>query len=252
MDTNMEVLSIPSERNLGGLRLQVAEPVQAPIQIKVSTGQFNEDVSITNKISDLLYLWGSRIELDEAQLASNEIEATTLFTTSKEAWESDYTPGPLGGAQFLPDPDNRVSEAPLAVMLTGVMPNQFPQGTVPPWSPAEADSVEPPPVETFTPLATKAVVVGCSKMFDNNIIAAGGNGLFVLNAVDALTLGDDLIEIRAKVFTQRMLEPVSDRAKLFYRLFAIGLVPLLLAAFGVLRMMRRKQEQAMFLAAQRN
>lgn len=252
MDANMEVLSIPSERNLGGLRLQVAEPVQAPIQIKVSTGQFNEDVSITNKISELLYLWGSRLVVNEEKLAENEVEITTLLTTSDQAWEADYTPGPLGGPQFLPDPDSDVSHAPLAVLFSGVMPNQFADGTVPPWNSAESDSVEPPPVETFTPLATKVVVVGCSKMFDNNIIGAGNNSLFLLNAVDALTLGEDLIQIRAKAFSQRLLEPVSDRAKLLYRMFAIGLVPALVAAFGIFRMMRRRQEQAMFLAAQRS
>ena len=73
--------------NLGGLRIQVAEPVQAPIQIRVSEGQFNEDVSITNKMATLLYLWGTRLERNQEILDEHGLQATTLFSTSDKAWE---------------------------------------------------------------------------------------------------------------------------------------------------------------------
>ena len=68
-----------------------------------------------------------------------------------------------------------------------------------------------------------------AKMFDDNLLNAGGNGLLLLNAVDALTLGNDLIEIRAKAYDQRVLEPVSDKARLAYRILVVGLVPVLIA-----------------------
>jgi len=76
-----------------------------------------------------------------------------------------------------------------------------------------------------------------------------GNGLVLLNAVDALTLGGDLIQIRAKATATRAIGAVSDGQKLFYRFLTIGLVPLLILLFGVSRMMRRRREEADFLAA---
>jgi hypothetical protein len=78
-----------------------------------------------------------------------------------------------------------------------------------------------------------------------------GNSMLLLNAVDALTLGDDIIQIRARTMTQRTIEPLSDQAKLGWRFFAVGLVPLAVAAYGIFRSVRRRREEAAFLAAQR-
>ncbi len=249
MDANMEVLSIPSERNIGGMRLQVAEPVQAPIQISVTADQLNQDFSVTNRISQLLYLWGTSLDVDETKTAENGLEVTTLFTSSDNSWQRDFTPGPLSQEAMQPDANTQLRNAPLAVMLEGTLPNLFADGTIPSWN-AAADTTVPPPVETFTPVDTKLVVVGCAKMFDDSLIQAGGNGLFLLNSVDAMTLGEDIIQIRSKAISQRVLEPVSDGQKLFFRFFVVGFVPLLVALFGFVRSARRRREQAMFLAAQ--
>lgn len=251
MDTNNEVLAIPSTRNLGGMRLQVSEPVQAPMQIKVTADQLNDEVSIANGVGDLLYLWGTYLELDLEQLVEAEIRNTPLFTSSSEVWAVDPTQGPLSQSQLVPDPDSELGREPLAVLLQGRMPNAFAEGNVPHW-PSTPDSVRvDEPVETFEPVETSVVVIGCGKMFEDSILnGLPGNGLILLNAVDALTLGDDLIQIRAKATAQRAIGQVSDQEKLFYRFLTIGLVPILIAVFGITRMMRRRREEEQFLAAQ--
>jgi ABC-type uncharacterized transport system involved in gliding motility auxiliary subunit len=225
------------------------QPVQAPMQIKVVGSQFNQDVSITSRMANILYLWGSRLEIDAEKLG--DVEMTELFKTSELAWEVDYTAGPLVQANLQPDPTADVSGEPLAVMLNGDLPNPYAEGDVPAWAGAANDSVLAGPVESFPPANSKVVVVGCAKMFDDNLIGAASNGLFLLNAVDALSLGDDLIAMRAKAYTQRVIEPVSDQKKLFFRFFAIGLVPVLIALFGVMRTIKRRQESAIYWAAQR-
>jgi ABC-type uncharacterized transport system involved in gliding motility auxiliary subunit len=249
MDSNNEVLAIPSSRNVGGLRLQVSEPVQAPMQIKVTGGQINDEISVANGLDVLLYLWGSRLVLDPEKLVDNEIKHTVLFHSSAQTWEVDYTPGPLPPSAMVPDPDGELSNEPLGVYLEGILPNAYAEGTVPPWGAAGDDSTGGMPVEEFTPLPTKAIVVGCAKMFDDSLLRSiPSNAMLMLNAVDALTLGDELIQIRAKATTVRSIDPLSDQAKLFYRFFSIVLVPLLVAAYGVLRMMKRRREEAAFLA----
>lgn len=251
MDTNTEVLAIPSERNVGGLRLKVNEPVQNPVQIKITPDQMNEDTSIVNGLSAMLYLWGSGLNLDATKISEAGLESEVLFTTSSDAWEADYVPGPLAPAAMMQNPDRMMGAVPLAVLLRGEFPNQYAEGTIPAW-PGTPDSLRTQePVEQFTPVETSVVVVGCSKMFEDSFLQmVPGNAMLMLNAVDALTLGDDLIEIRAKVTSVRSLRPMSDKARLFIKVLIIGLIPLAIAIFGILRQLRRRREEAVFLAAQ--
>ena len=250
MDANMEILSIPSTRNLGGMQIQVQEPVQAPNQIRVAEGQFNEEVSVTNRIGQLLFLWGSKLSVADEIVTQNNLTATPLFRTSEQAWEKEFAPGPLTQGAFEPDPEKDASGQPLAVLVTGDLPNPFAAGEVPAWSPG--DSTQAAPVESFEAKESRLLVVGCAKMFDDSILGAANNATFFLNAVDALSLSEDLIAMRSKAQAQRMIEPVSDERKLFLRFFTIGLVPLALAAFGILRTLRRRQEASMYWSANAN
>jgi ABC-type uncharacterized transport system involved in gliding motility auxiliary subunit len=255
MDSNMEVLGIPSTRNVGGFRMQVSEPVQAPMHIKVTQDQFVADTSITNGVGDLLYLWGSRLEIDHERLAEAGIEPITLFTTSGDTWEIDWEAGPLTRSSLISDPDSDLSREPLAVLMRGEIPNVYPTGNKPQWpGGAASDTTDagPEPVEEFVPVESSLVVLGDAKMFEDSFLQmVPGNSMLLLNAVDALTLGDDIIEIRARTMTQRTIEPLSDQAKLGWRFFAVGLVPLAVAAYGIFRSVRRRREEAAFLAAQR-
>lgn len=250
MDANHEVLAVPSQRNVGGLRLQTSEPVQAPMQIGVTADQMVEGTSIANGLSQLLYLWGSRLELVEETLAEAGLQHGVLFTTSSDVWEVPYTPGPLPMSSLISDPDSELSREPLAVLVRGELPNAFAEGTVPSWSGAP-DSVVTP-VEDFVPVESSLVVVGCAKMFEDSFLTmVAGNALLLLNAVDALTLGDEIISIRARTMSQRTIDPLSDGAKLAYRFFVLAFVPLVVIAVGVFRWVRRRREEAVFLAAQR-
>ena len=256
MDNNMEVLGIPSQRNLGGLRVQVSEPVQAPMHILVTQDQMAEDTSITNGLSQLLYLWGTRVEIDYEELAEAGLEPVTLFTSSSDVWEVDWTAGPLTRSALISDPDSDLSREPLAVMLRGRIPNVYPTGNKPAWPGASASSDTtgggPEPVDEFVPVESSVVVIGDAKMFEDSFMQmVPSNSIFLLNAVDALTLGDDIIEIRARTMTARTIEPLSDQAKLGWRFFAVGLVPLLVAAYGVFRFVSRRREEAAFLATHR-
>ena len=248
MDSNMEILSVPSTRNLGGLQVQVQEPVQTPTQIRVGEGQFNEDLSVTNQVAQILFLWGSRLEIDDEKMAANDLTATTLFESSDQSWEADFTPGPLTQAMFQPNPDRDVSRSTLGVLVEGDLPNPFSEGAIPRWS-AAADSVDPGPVEVFEPADSSLLVIGCSKMFDDSVLGAASNQTLLLNSVDALTLGDDLIEMRGKATALRALEQVGDNEKLFYRFLTIGLVPIVVAVIGIVRSMRRRREAATYWAA---
>jgi ABC-type uncharacterized transport system involved in gliding motility auxiliary subunit len=67
------------------------------------------------------------------------------------------------------------------------------------------------------------------------------NGTFLLNAVDWMTLGPELIGIRSRAAEQRQLPVVPDQAKSFIKIVNIVGVPLLIAFLGILRLNARRR-----------
>ncbi|MFO7610389.1 MAG: hypothetical protein R6X35_14585, partial [Candidatus Krumholzibacteriia bacterium] len=96
------------------------------------------------------------------------------------------------------------------------------------------------------PQPSRLLVVGSAKMFDDNIIAAPQNALLLLNAIDWLAGSEELLSIRAKALTQRVIRPVGDNEKLFWRLVVVFLVPVVLTVYGLLRAASRRREAARY------
>jgi len=216
----------------------------------------NADSPVTNRIGSLLYLWGTPLQLNDSELARQELQATNLMTSSNRSWVEPYSDGIVPGSYFNESNKEFLGPQPLAVMLSGTFPDAFQGRSMPEW-PAKPgaednpDETQQPPaaediVAGLNPQATKVVLVGCAKMFDDAIIQAGQNALFFLNSVDGLAHGEDLISIRTKMLTQRVIKPVSDSQKLFWRLFVTILVPVLLVIYGVVRAASRRKEAALY------
>jgi ABC-type uncharacterized transport system involved in gliding motility auxiliary subunit len=247
MDENLETLSVPRTQNLGGMRVQVAEPVQAPIQIRVSGDQFNQDLSVSSRLGKLLYLWGGRLVVDDSKLNSLKLSHETLFTSSDKSWEVDNDGGPLTQRDFTFDSANAHPRAPLAVMIHGEFPNPYEGQPIPSWGPSDSTTTGNAVSEKGK--AGTLILVGCGKMFEDGYLQAGdyNNGLLALNGIDVLTLGEDLIKVRAKTTQQRVIREVSQQSKLFWRIFTTALIPLLVAIYGIARTVRRRRLQAAWL-----
>ncbi len=245
-DTSLQVLSIPRTQSVGGLRFQTNEPVKAPMQILVTQPQMNEASSLTNRIGSLLYLWGTPVTLGQSELLRHKLETVTLFTSSDRSWTADLTPGVVPGSYFNPDNQKFGGRQPLAVLVSGTFPDAFQGRALPPWPPAgdgTAPATDSSPA--LAPKPAQLLLVGCAKMFDDAVIGAADNAPLLLNAVDALAHGSDLISIRSKASTDRTIRPVTDGEKFMFRLLAVVLVPVLLAVYGISRAaVRRREAQA--------
>ena len=249
MDEAMETIDLPREVNLGGLRMQTREPVRLPIQIRVTESQMLQDSPIVNRIGSLFYLWGVPVRTDAGPLGEHGLQATNLIESSPRCWTVDWSEGPLAGAAFRPDLHEKLGPQPLAVLVEGTFPDAFAEQGVPAWpQDAAADTAAgprpgPAPVE---PAPARLLVVGSAKMFDDNIISAPQNALLLLNAVDYLAGSEELLSIRAKTLTQRVIRPVTDTEKLVWRLVVVFLVPVILTAYGLLRAGSRRREAARY------
>jgi hypothetical protein len=64
--------------------------------------------------------------------------------------------------------------------------------------------------------------------------------------VDFLAGSQDLLDIRSKTLTQRVIKPVEARDKLIWRIVAVLLVPVIIAIFGIMRAGMRRKEAARY------
>jgi ABC-type uncharacterized transport system involved in gliding motility auxiliary subunit len=82
MDEQMATLAIPRTAVVGGMRFQMSEPVQAPMQIRVMGESIHRELPFTSGVPELLYLWGNQVVVDSTGLAQKGLKATTVFTGS--------------------------------------------------------------------------------------------------------------------------------------------------------------------------
>jgi hypothetical protein len=91
----------------------------------------------------------------------------------------------------------------------------------------------------------RLILVGGGEMFSDQVVGAVGNSLLMLNAADGLVLGDDIVNIRTKMITQRFIEETSTASKLLWRFIVVFLIPIILIVIGIARyMMRRTRREA--------
>lgn len=89
-------------------------------------------------------------------------------------------------------------------------------------------------------------------MFNDNFLVFPGNRTFLLNIVDALAAGEELMSIRSKSETRRPFAEIAPGSRLFYRFFTTGLVPVVFIGIGVIRSVvrsRRRRAYAKSLTA---
>lgn len=244
MDAQMATLAIPRSAIIGGIRFQTSEPVQAPMQIRVLGDGIRRDLPFTAGVPELLYLWGNQLVLDKDGLAAKGLTETTVFTASDKAWIVDKTAGTVAQEDLDAAGHTTLDKPPLCVLLEGDFPDPWAGKPVPNW-PADTTAAagpEAPAAADSTRGKGRLLVFGCSKLFEDMLIEQAGHASLLLNSVDALTLGDDLISIRSKTVDARTFGVVSDGKKLAFRVVNMALVPLLLVGFGLGGRFRRRRE----------
>lgn len=251
MDLNMEVIDLPREVILGGLRMQTSDAVKLPIQIKVPEAQMSQESGLTNRIAQTFFLWATPVYADEAILEDHGLTSTTLIHSSGNVWSEGFGEGRLPDTLFSPVGKEMLGPQPLAVLIEGTFPDTYAHQGVPDW-PGAGDSAsaggpnQPAPQDNtptpITPNPGQLLVIGSAKMFDDGVIAAPQNALLLLNAVDYMAGSRDLLSIRTKTLTNRTLKPMEAGTKLFWRFVTILLVPIILAVVGMTRAAMRRKE----------
>lgn len=251
MDRSTAFIQVPvyQTRRMGIFQIQEQryEPVTKPVIIKVNAENINSDLSISNKISELYYMYGGRLLVNKDLMKENNLQFRALFTSSNFSWikegmgygNIDITP---------PASEDVLKHQPLGILVEGKFKSRFVDQDIPKWADETASS------DAADTLLQKSEIVGDSK--ENKIIAFGSSNIFkndilqavnshkalLLNSVDALTLGDELINIRSKNIAARRIKATSGMGKALAKTFVVWFPPVVFIALGVFITLKRKKK----------
>jgi ABC-type transport system involved in multi-copper enzyme maturation permease subunit/ABC-type uncharacterized transport system involved in gliding motility auxiliary subunit len=255
MDVNQVPLMIGdamSQMFGGGMSLQYGT------HMLVSSDSMNQDTSITNRLATLFYLWGSALKVDEEKLQQLGLEQQVLMTSTDDAWTIPIDT-PLDQDLLTEGPAEGRGQHPLMVQLTGQFPDAFADQPRPAWPTPQPTPGQPPPpppapeaeATSVPPAPGKLIVLGCSEMFRKNFMQAGNLDLF-LNSVDAVSLGDDIVNVRGRKPIDRMIKKPSKGQQTFWKTVNYAGVSTLVAIFGIALTVQRRRARNAYTMAHQN
>ena len=211
--------------------------VPYPFWVKVRRGNFDQENPIVSPLESMVLPWTSSLEV-VADTGSG-VEVTVLATSSDQSWTQSgfffLNPG-----QTINPAQETLKKHNLAILLTGSFKSAF----------AEEDVQNPESriqnPESHIPKSsdTRIIIVGNSRFSsDPHLQRFPANGVFFLNAVDWLTLGEDLISIRSRGSTDRPLKPLTEREKTAVKVLNTYGIGVFIALFGLGRFYLRQRKK---------
>jgi len=263
MDENNRIIEINTGQKFGPFALST--PVKVPNQIVISESSMNNNVPFVMRLPSLFYLWGSALDISDDVIAQIKLKKTVIFTSSPRSWKAPFEGGDIK-KELLNFPKTGSSgNFVLGVSLEGQFSNTFDGQNLPDWpakepiksSPEQEPTAaqeqpkakQPEKAQMQNPLPGNLIVLGCAKMFNDDLISFPGNLNLFGNIVDGLALGNDIIALRSKAYTSREIKKVTENKKVFYRFIAILLIPSILVCVAFLRIFLRKKEKEFYLQA---
>lgn len=253
MDVNSVPLTIQSSANPLAAMMGGGQTVNLPMHIRVTNKSMNTDTSITSRLSDIFYLWGTALSLDEETLTKHGLESKVLMSTTDRAWTIPAD-SPLTNAVCQP-PESGGQRYPLMAMISGQFPDAFQDKPRPAWPVAQPRPGQPPMPLQDDPEATpvtaapgKLILMGCSELFRKNFLQAGNLDLF-MNSVDAVALGDELVNVRSHEPIDRGIDTPDATTRRLWKLINYALASVIIAAVGITTTaMRRRARNAYTMA----
>ncbi len=201
---------------------------------------------IVSELNMLVLPWTSALEPVGADTSA--VATVVLARSSADSWRQ--------GGSFNLNPQQRFAnlsgtkgEVPLAVGLTGSFQSFYADRGVPAVESEEGEAPPEPSLLVTGSPETQIVVVGNSNFIADNFLGQfPTGGVFILNTVDWLTLGNDLIGIRSRGVTSRPLREVTEGVKSAVKFINIFAIPILVIVYGLVRVYARRRARKIYEA----
>jgi len=106
-----------------------------------------------------------------------------------------------------------------------------------------------PAAAAVTPAPGQLVLMGCSQMFRKNFLQAANLDLF-LNCVDAVTLSENLVNVRGTKPIDRVIDKPSKQQRALWQLANYGLANIIIAGIGIAFFVMRRRARNAYTVAQ--
>jgi gliding-associated putative ABC transporter substrate-binding component GldG len=220
-----------------------------PFWPRVSDSGLNEESPIVSDLDMLVLPWtGPTVVAEAADADSSSAQAMVLARSSPGSW-AQAGPFNLNPQQRFVNMGGEEKEQPLAAVVTGSFESFYAGRPIPDPEVAEGEVVPEASAALQTSPPTQVVVVGSSSFVKNDFLRQfPSSGVFFLNTVDWLTMGEDLIGIRSRALESRPLKEVSEGVKSVVKFANIFAIPLLVIVYGLIRVYARRRARKIYEA----
>ncbi len=255
MDSNSVPLTI--QTNSLAAMLGGGQTINLPMHVLVNNTSMDQDTSITSRLSSIFYLWGTALNMDEKKLEELGLKGKVLMRSSERAWTTPAD-AQLTGASFKAPEDGKYDSYPLMAMVEGQFPDAFADKERPAWPKPQQQPGQPPvpdtpddeaPAPAVEAQPGKLILMGCSQMFRKNFLQQGNLDLF-LNSVDAVTLSENLVNVRGRKPISRAIDRPAESTKTMWRLVNYGLANLIIALAGIIFFSLRRASRNNYTVSQ--
>jgi ABC-type uncharacterized transport system involved in gliding motility auxiliary subunit len=197
---------------------------------------------ITSDMQSLVLPWTSPLEVVPADTVSETAARSEVLALSSERSFAKSAPYNLNPRERVAPPQTGMEPQVLALALSGSFPSHWGGG-----EPIPGDSLGTMPRGPERSPETQIVVVGSSNFVEGRFLQQyPSNALFLANALDWMTLGNDLIAIRSRTAVSRPLREVDENKRGLLKALAIFPVPVLVVLFGLARARLRAARRSRF------
>ncbi len=271
MDPQNEPFPMPVQRNVGGATVQEYQLVNFPFFVDVRSDGMEKSNPIVSRLSAITLNWASPVTVDPAKNQGRQ--ASVLLKSTPKSWlrnSTDLTPDTQKYGELAYPVEGEQASHPLAVAVRGKFDSFF-KGKPSPLlqasaEPAQAGQPTPTPapqtggIIESSPDTARLVVVGSNDFLTDVIFQVSSsvapqryvNSLqFLQNAVDWSVEDLDLLSIRSRGTSARVLNPLAEGQQRMVEFVNYGLALAALIIIAVFWNFRRRNEKPMVLAGEK-
>jgi len=236
-------LTVPfqTQRQSGGYQIQY---VRYPHWVAVDARNVDAKNPLTARFAGLDLYWPSPLLLKPVP----GVEYRELAKTTTKAWlqTANFAAAPEDQPRYALERAETTGQYLLAASASGSFPSAFAAG-----DPPSREGAPPAPRPAQTASAQTRVVLVSSADFLTDLMKmsdSGFNASFALSAADWLSSRDDLISIRTRAVSDTRLNKIQDEKTRNFLIaltyiVTLGLVPLLVVVWGIVRAARRNRAE---------
>ncbi|NCC24316.1 MAG: hypothetical protein EOM25_03805 [Deltaproteobacteria bacterium] len=216
----------------GGINLTL------PMQILIGRETMAVDDPLMARIQAIFLLWGERVVVEEDVLAKHGLSHQVLASTGERSW---LVPPAQTLQQFqVKAPDDGLKSYPVLTRISGIFPDLQEGKPVPPW-PGE-ENLNATLAEPVAGVAGEVLAIGGAELFADGLMST--NGDLLLNCVDSLAQGTDLIQVRKSQVESRYILNVTTAQTAWWKAVNFVLVAAVLVGIGLVRFAYRRRRRA--------